>query len=114
MMVGRKGEWEIPHQEEEGGGTGDWTKLTDLGQLNEGTKVVFACQQYNVVAGGLMDGKNVLNAVSCENFSGNIITEMPAGTFLLVEAAITAVILIGVSLALGLLKLNISEDKKKK
>jgi len=36
------------------------------------------------------------------------------GTFLLVEAAITAVILIGVSLALGLLKLNISEDKKKK
>ena len=37
------------------------------------------------------------------------------GTFLLVEAAITAVILIGVSVALGLLRVKIvSEDKKRK
>ena len=34
------------------------------------------------------------------------------GTFLLVEAAITAVILIGVSVALGLLKVNIGSNKK--
>ncbi len=36
------------------------------------------------------------------------------GTFLLVEAAITAVILIGVAVALGLLKINISSEKEKK
>ena len=34
------------------------------------------------------------------------------GSFLLVEAAITAVILIGVSVALGLLKVNIGSNKK--
>ncbi|MCR5275667.1 MAG: energy-coupled thiamine transporter ThiT [Clostridiales bacterium] len=36
------------------------------------------------------------------------------GTFLLVEAAITAVILIGVSIAIGLLKGNVSSSKKKR
>ncbi len=69
-------------QEEAGGGIGDWTKLTALSQLSEGTKVVFACQQYNKVAGGLMEGKNVLDAVSCEHFSDNIITEMPAAAMI--------------------------------
>ena len=36
------------------------------------------------------------------------------GTFLLVEAAITALILIGISVALGLLKINISSGSAKK
>ncbi|MBR3436131.1 MAG: endonuclease [Lachnospiraceae bacterium] len=64
-------------QEEEGGGTGDWTKLTSLDVLEAGTKVVFACQQYNTVAGALVSDK-YLTSVACSAFSNNMITALPA------------------------------------
>jgi uncharacterized repeat protein (TIGR02543 family) len=65
-------------QEEEGGGAGEWTKLTSLDVLEAGTKVVFACQQYNVVAGALVSGKTWLEKIDCGSFSNNKITNLPA------------------------------------
>ena len=66
-------------QEEEGGGAGEWTKLTSLDVLDAGTKVVFACQQYNTVAGALVSDK-YLTSVACSTFTNNnTITALPAG-----------------------------------
>ena len=67
-------------KETESGGTGIWTLVTNVNMLAAGKQIVFAANGFGKIAGGMMSGKSVLEAIDV-TFSADkkTIPTLPAG-----------------------------------